>query len=54
MWNRKLYVETHNLTSLTNRSSYEFLRITEGPKRGGNTKVMVKRIQDQRSYDGGF
>jgi hypothetical protein len=47
-------VESHKLTSLTNRSSYEFLRIAKGPKRGGNTRVMIKRIQGQRSYDGGF
>jgi len=43
MWNRTIYVESHNLTSLTNRGSYEFLWITQGQC----TMVTRKRWLDE-------
>ena len=53
MWNRvKKYVESHNLTSLTNRSSYEFPAGYRDTNVWWKQKVMVRRIQDRgTNYD---
>jgi hypothetical protein len=44
----------NHTTSPLYRSSSEFPADYRGPMRGGNLRMMVGRMQDQRSYDGGL
>jgi hypothetical protein len=48
LWNRNIYVGSHNLTSLTNRSSYEIPASYRKNNVWRYPRVMVGRIQDQR------